>query len=115
MLARKFRLQDRREFSSIYRRGRGIHAGALSVKAQPNRYRHTRFAVVVSIKVAKKATVRNRIRRRLFGLLAELHPAIAPGFDIVVIVKQDVSGNEASNLRKLLESALKRLGLMNRL
>jgi len=44
----------------------------------------TRFAIVVSTKVGKRATVRNLIKRRVRESLRELMKTIPPGYDVVV-------------------------------
>ena len=51
-----------------------LHTGAVS----------TRFAVVVSTKVGKRATVRNVIKRRVREALREIIDSAPPGFDVVI-------------------------------
>ena len=48
---------------------------------------HSRFSVLVSKKVSKKAVVRNRIRRRLFAVIeSELPQLISQPYDVVISV-----------------------------
>ena len=91
MLAAAHRLRDRRALAQVMRRGRYAAEPALSLKTTPNQLSYSRVVVVVSKKVSKKAVVRNRIRRRLAAILAGRWATVAPGYDIVVTVRTDVS------------------------
>ena len=64
------------------------------------------MAIVVSTKVSKKATVRNRARRRLSGEAESLWQTILPGYDIVVSVYSDLESLDESFLRSQLVAAL---------
>lgn len=47
----------------------------------------TQIGVVVSLKVSKRAVVRNRIRRRIQAAIRELLPQMAPSWKVVVIAR----------------------------
>lgn len=47
----------------------------------------TRIGISVSLKVDKRAVVRNRIRRQVQAIFRQLLPAVAPGWDILVIAQ----------------------------
>ena len=85
MLASKHRFHRRNHVNRVYKQGSSVRQGALSLK-----YRvaeggsHTKFAVVVSKKVAKNAVDRNRIRRRIFELLRNNKNTVPDGFEGVV-------------------------------
>ncbi|MBW3569336.1 ribonuclease P protein component [Candidatus Parcubacteria bacterium] len=66
MLSRKHRFRGQKAIEYVYRKGRSVRAGFLTVKAVPAKGEDYRLAVVVSRKVNKSAVTRNRIRRRLY-------------------------------------------------
>lgn len=47
----------------------------------------TQIGIVVSLKVSKRAVVRNRIRRRIQAAIRELLPQLAPCWKLVIIAR----------------------------
>ena len=73
-------------------RGKAWASGPLVARVLPNRLepRQNRYAVVAG-KRAGKAVQRNRLKRLVREALRHLHPRLAPGYDVVVIVRGDVA------------------------
>lgn len=69
MLARPHRLTRARDIRQVLRSGRSRRGKTLLVRFVPHTGATARFAVVVSTKVSKKATVRNRLKRQIRDLL----------------------------------------------
>lgn len=85
MLHSANRFHRRNHVNRVYKQGRSVRRGALSMKYRFAPEGDTvRFAVVVSKKVAKSAVVRNRIRRRVFEVLRHELSSVKPGFEGVV-------------------------------
>jgi ribonuclease P protein component len=112
MLARQRRLRLPRDISKVYARGRFGVAGSIQAKALGNHFGNIRVAVVVSRKISKKAVIRNRIRRRITAVCAEMWENLTPGYDIVVTVRQDVSELPAAELAQALKTAFARCGVL---
>lgn len=107
MLPRPYRIQDHHAFPQIYSQGKRRSGSVLGLTYLP-RFRGgegtaspsdlpSQFAVVVSKKVSKKATDRNRIKRRVYGILYPLLPQICSGYWIVFAARArclDCSGQE---------------------
>jgi ribonuclease P protein component len=74
MLSKKFRL-SRKEIETIHKNGRRLNAAGLSIKCLANNLDYSRFAVNVPVKVSKKATVRNRLRRIVYDEIGKAKPA----------------------------------------
>lgn len=51
----------------------------------------TRIGISISLKVSKKAVVRNRIKRQIRAILRHLLPQISPGWNLVVVVRPGAS------------------------
>ncbi|RJR30647.1 ribonuclease P protein component, partial [Candidatus Parcubacteria bacterium] len=69
MLPKKHRIRKDREFGRILRNSKIFYTPLLRLKIKKNSLGYNRFAVVVSAKISKKATVRNKIRRRIYEIL----------------------------------------------
>lgn len=112
MLVKKYRLRRRRDFAYLHHQGRSAHAPAFSLKTVPNRLPHARAAVVVSTKVSKKAVIRNRIRRRLLAIVAEIWPLLKPA-DFVIFVRHEAYDCSPLELKKQLLGCLEQVKLLH--
>lgn len=65
MVPKKNRLQKRREIEMVFKKGKGFKEGFLILKLVKNNLEKSRFSFIISQKVSKKATTRNKIKRRL--------------------------------------------------
>jgi ribonuclease P protein component len=111
MLATTNRLRDRRAIAQVMRRGRVVSDGPIMIKAAANHLSYSRAVVVVSKKVSKKAVVRNRLRRRVAGILAAEWATVAPGYDIVVTVRDNVVTAATPELTRPIQATLQRAKL----
>jgi len=111
MLAASNRLRKAYDITRVYRRGRYGGSGLLSVKVLATGRPESRATVVVAKKISKRAVVRNRIRRRLAGILRDEWQTVRPGYDIVVTVHQDIAEESAKTLQEGLTAALMRSGV----
>jgi ribonuclease P protein component len=111
MLASAERLKKGGAIARVMTRGRYGADGPVVVRALRSHVPTSRGVVVVSKKVSKKATVRNRIRRRLAAILAERWATVTPGYDIVITVRADIVEVPAAKLTTHLDTALRQLGL----
>ncbi len=85
MLAKQYRLSKEKDFEKVFKRGRANYTGQIGVKTIANQFRHNRFGIIVSAKVSKKATERNRIKRRIRQALRQLDKKLIGGYDVVII------------------------------
>jgi ribonuclease P protein component len=109
MLASANRLRKSSDISRVYKRGSyGGAGGVLSVKAFASGRRDSRAVVVVGKKVSKKAVIRNRIRRRILGILNSRWATLGVGYDIVISVHKDISELAADKLTQSVSTALDR-------
>ena len=99
MLAKKYRLSSC-EIEEVFQKGRWRHQEAFSFKLYQNNLSFSRFAVIVSGKVVRRAVVRNRIRRRIMECLRLNYSCFPTGFDIIVIPKPIVFQEKFSEMEK---------------
>jgi len=104
MFIRDHRLRRRADIERVYRHGQQVRSQNFALRYRANQLTHPRVVVIVGKKVSKKALVRNRIRRRLAAELGRQQ--LAPGYDVLVNVYNDVSGQAAETIKNELTQAL---------
>jgi ribonuclease P protein component len=89
----------------VMRRGRRISRPGFTIYYLPHRVA-VRPRIVVSQKVDKRATVRNKIRRRIRAILRQAAPA---GWAIIVITRPEIGRYDYPALRTALQNLLKQI------
>lgn len=90
MLPRPLRLSAQRDFARVFRKGVSVSTPFFYVRLLPSPLSNLRVGVVVSNKISKKATIRNRIKRRLRAASYEERGRIGIPADIVIISKPSI-------------------------
>ncbi len=85
MLPKINRLKKKKDIERVFKSGRGLKEDFLILKAAKNGFKNSRFAFIVSSKVSKKATLRNKIRRRLSKLIGFKIEKIKKGIDFILM------------------------------
>jgi ribonuclease P protein component len=85
MLARTNRLVKTKDIERTFKQGKSFFGKNLGAKIVVNEFGVSRFAIVVSTKVSKKAVVRNKIKRRLREVLRLEKDYLKTGYDLVLI------------------------------
>ncbi len=88
MFKKIYRITKKKDFENIFKLGDFLGCPLFKLRILPNKMPHSRFAVVVSTKTSKKATVRNLYQRRINSFLRTNISSIKPGNDIVIIVQK---------------------------
>lgn len=91
MLAKKYRLTKDKDFEKVFKKGKGFKEDFLFLKSIKNGLDYSRIGIVVSSKLAKKATERNLIKRRLRELARKSILKIKPGFDIAIVASAGIN------------------------
>jgi ribonuclease P protein component len=113
MLASKYRLKQRADISRVFKHGKSVHGRWFNTRYRPNHQSHCRATVIISGKIIKGAVARNRLRRRLRGLLEDSWPALRTTADIAVVVLADFSQLSPQELASELTSQLRRARLIS--
>ena len=112
MVARTHRLSREADFRRLFARGNRSHTSLLSLVVVKNGMVTTRYAVVVATTVAKRATIRNLLRRRLSEHVRLLLPTIVPGYDCAFVVRPPATKASSEALRSAGTTLLRRVGLL---
>ncbi|MFH1392189.1 MAG: ribonuclease P protein component [bacterium] len=82
----------------------------LYLKYKPNTLQENRFRIIVSLKVSKKAVIRNKIRRRIKEILRQLE--LKTGYDIVVITNKEIINKSFREIKEKILFLLRQKTLM---
>ncbi len=85
MFARKYRLPAKIRLDN----SKNVHSPFFIVKISKNTLVHNRYGFIISKKIDKRATVRNRVKRRIRACIEELHPKMVTGYDLLFIIKKE--------------------------
>ena len=107
-LSKKNRLKKKKDFERVFRKGRAVNGSFLFIKFRPNSIGVPRIAFVISIKVSKKAVIRNKIRR-ILSEAARLSFKEIPSYDIIVVANNKIVGVQKNEIRQDLIGTLKKI------
>lgn len=111
MLPVKYRLKKTTEFDKVYKTGRSFGTKLISFKFRENNLGISRFGFVVSLKVHKKSTKRNLLKRRMREVIRLNLDKIKPGYDVVISAKPGSAGMEYGEIERDILFAMKKVGL----
>ena len=89
MLSKANRLQTDQDYLNLIKRGRFIRSGYFNLRYLANKTNTSRFGFVISTKVDKRAVVRNLLKRRLRAIIRASLPMIIPGFDVMIVARNE--------------------------
>lgn len=112
MLPKKFRLAKTKEIDKVFKLGKSSFDQILGVKVLPTENEISRFVIVVSTKVSKKAVIRNKIKRRLHEIVRVHLPKIKTGFEFFILALPAAKDCDYHDLEKSLQNHWQRLGIL---
>lgn len=115
MLPSKHRLNLRTQLSEVKKKGRLFHGPLFSLLVLKKKTDDpSLFGMIVSLKVSKKAVVRNLIRRRLGAAVLKLLPRLEKGCLVVFLAKKKLVGQDFQNIFRETESLFLKSGLLKK-
>ncbi|MFA5355201.1 MAG: ribonuclease P protein component [Candidatus Paceibacterota bacterium] len=103
------RLQKKSDIDSVFKKGKSFREGLILLKVLKTDLESSRFAFVISHKVSKKSTVRNKLRRRLKNIFQSfLKDGKGTSADILVIAFPGLEKKEYKELGETVERVFKR-------
>ncbi len=106
------RLKQEKDFAALARSRKVAFSKTLGMKVRENHLPHSRFGVVVGLKVHKRAVKRNLVKRRIREILRQLLPKIKSGYDAMVLTQPKSVETEYEELEVQVLSCLKKLNLL---
>lgn len=116
MLPKPYRLTKEKDFSVVYKRGGSVFTPTLVLRYMKRKgiekNEQSCFGFVVSGKTAKKANVRNKIKRRLRAIIEKKLNEIPAGYNFVLIARSGIVKKDYQSIRNDVESLFRRTGII---
>ena len=109
MFTKKNRLNKKSDFDWVFKKGRSFYTKKLGIKTLKNNLEDSRFGIIVSTKVAKKAVKRNLLKRRIREALRLRLERIKKGCDFMVIALPGSAELKYNEVEKEIEQILQKL------
>ena len=85
MLPKVNRLRKKKDIEGVFKKGKRFKEDFLILKTTKNTLSQTRFGFIVSRRVSKKATLRNKVKRRLREMVGKKAKKLKKGLDILLV------------------------------
>lgn len=109
MLPKNNRLKQKKDFTLVFKRGKGFKADTLFLKVIGNNLDKSRFGIIVTTKTSKKANTRNKIRRRIKAIIFQKLPQIKNKLDVVLSTRPGIENKDfretEAEITKIFEKA----------
>lgn len=112
MLPRAHRLTKETDFKLLAQEGQSFYSPLFTIKILKAKDADSRFGVVISAKVSKKAVVRNKIKRRITEIIRLALPKIKSGFDVMILVKTVVAEKNYQEIKEDIEKLFKKANIL---
>jgi ribonuclease P protein component len=113
MLAKKHKLTGTKDFERVQKNGKVSQFADFGVAIVSREDTNlSRFAFIISTKIAKEAVDRNRIKRAMSEAVRIRSIELAPGFDVVFLAKTSIARVSTSEIMKEVYVALKDTNLL---
>ncbi|MDP3954912.1 MAG: ribonuclease P protein component [bacterium] len=114
MLPLKNRLQTRKDFGEAKTKGQKYQSHLFGLLVYPTNSEATRFGFIVSTKISKKATQRNKVKRRLRESIKKILPTLKTGYDVVFLGKKELLDKKLSEISVEVINTFGKAGLLRR-
>jgi len=106
MLPQTNRIKKKKDFEIIFKDSKTFKNNIFIVRVAKNNLGLNRFGFVVSLKISKKATSRNKVRRRLSEAIQLEVKNIKIGTDLVFIALPGIEKKNFIEIKKAVKDAL---------
>lgn len=108
MLPKTNRLKRKKDIERVFKRGRGVKEDFLSLKVIKNNFENSRVALLVSRKISKKATLRNKIRRKLSELVRAKMKKVKKGMDLILVAAPGLEEKDFWEINETVDKLLQK-------
>lgn len=112
MLSFKNRLKKKKDFETVFKKGRGVKKDFLFLKWGFNGLKISRFGFIVGKKVSKKSVTRNKIKRKLRELFKLKINKIKPGLDVALVVGSGARVKDFPKFEGILDDIFQKAGIL---
>lgn len=105
-------LRKKKDFSSIYNKGKSFGGKYVVVFYRKNNLDYNRTAFLASKKVGKSVK-RNKARRRMKESFREIEKKMKIGYDIIIIARNTINDAKYKDIKKSMETVFLKIKLLN--
>jgi len=111
MLAKKYRLSANKDIQYVLKRGEIYFSPFFNIKILKNNLKNSRFCIVISTNISKKAVIRNRAKRQIRAIISKNITKISQNYDFIILTKPAVTVTAFKDLEKTFEFLLRKAGI----
>ena len=111
MLKKQNQLTKDKEFDNVFKNGRSSYDKIIGFKVIANKLNDSRFGILVSTKISKKAVERNRLKRQIREIIRLDLNSIKSGYDFIIITLPPVLDKTYEEIEKSISNHFKKLKL----
>jgi ribonuclease P protein component len=115
MLNLKNRIRLTNDFKDILKNGRSFFCKDLYIKTKDNKLDNSRFGIIISTKVSKKAVQRNHLKRIIREIIKENLSNIKNKQDVVIVLSSSISTKNKEEISDIILRGLGELRLLDKL
>jgi len=112
MLPKIKRIKKEKDFEAISKNSKSFRSNLFIFKIMKNNLGINRFGFVVSKKISLKATIRNKIRRRLTETIKAKVLDMVTGIDLLIIALPGIEKKEFLETKEAVSNALIKSGII---
>ncbi|MEK7159270.1 MAG: ribonuclease P protein component [Patescibacteria group bacterium] len=118
MLSKEKRITERKEFDRFFgftfkkKYGKSLAGAYFIIKGMRNEHKTSRFGFIVNNKIDNRATVRNKIKRRLREIVRLNFAKIKDNIDFLIVVKPAVKDRTKADLEREFFLLMGKLGAL---
>jgi ribonuclease P protein component len=113
MLPKVNRLKRKKDIERVFKEGHFFKEDFLILKLRENNLKESRFGFIVSQKVSKKASLRNKIRRRLSEIVKMKFKKTKKGVDGLLVACPGLETKDFWELDEAVEKLFKKAKICN--
>ena len=106
MLPKINRIKKKKDFEIIFKTSKSFKNNLFILRIAKNNLGLNRFGFIVSLKVSKKATVRNKVRGRLSEAIKSKANKIKIGTDLIIIALPGIDKKEFPEIKEAINKSL---------
>ena len=90
MLKKQSRLNKNKDFAQVFQRGERLYGRYFTLRWLRNNLSYSRFGIIVSLKVDKKAVIRNKIKRRIRAIFKDNLDKLVINCDFLISTRKEI-------------------------